>query len=374
MRGRTDPQVSMLAFVDVESRIPFGHPLRTIKRFADAALAELSPLFDELYAQDGRVSIPPERLLKASLLISLYSVRSERAFCEELEYHLLFRWFLDMDLMEPSFDHSTFSKNRERLLRQRVSQQFFDAVVLQADRLHLLSDTHFTVDGTLIEAAASLKSFRPKDEPPEAPGAGPGAWSGGSRSNRWVDFHGEKRSNATHQSRTDPDARLCKKGPGKEAKLSYLGHALMENRNGLLVDFQITTATGTAERDVVPGLIEGAKQRGFHPQTLGADKGYDTTDCVAQLRAKGVTPHVAQNTGHGRRSAIDGRTTSWSGYAVSQRIRKRVEEIFGWMKTVGGFRKTRYRGLERVDFAGYLVATAYNLVRLARFARLPTAG
>ncbi len=365
MRGRTDPQVSMVAFVDLEARVPSDHPLRTIKHFADAALASLSPLFEQLYAEDGRPSIPPERLLKASLLMSLYSVRSERAFCEELDYHLLFRWFLDMDLVEPSFDHSTFSKNRERLLRHRVSQVFFDEVVRQADRLHLLSDEHFTVDGTLIEAAASLKSFRPKDEPPPPPRP-----DGGSPSNRWVDFHGEKRSNATHQSRTDPDARLCRKGPGKEAKLSYMGQALMENRHGLLVDFQMTVATGTAERDVVPRLIREARHRGFHPRTLGADKGYDTGDCVAQLRALGVTPHVAQNTSPGRSSAIDGRTTSWPGYAISQCIRKRVEEIFGWMKTVGVFRKTRYRGLERVDFAGYLVASAYNLVRLARLAPL----
>jgi transposase len=360
MRGRTDPQVNMLAFVDLESRVPLDHPLRTIKRFADEALASLSPLFDQLYAEDGRPSIPPERLLKASLLMSLYSVRSERALCEELDYHLLFRWFLDMTIVEPSFDHSTFSRNRERLLRQRVSLLFFDEVVRQADRLHLLSDEHFTVDGTLIEAAASLKSFRPRDEPP--PEHRP---DGGSPSNRWVDFHGTKRSNATHQSTTDPAARLCRKGPGKEAKLSYMAHALMDNRNGLLVDFQLTCATGTAERDVVPELIEGARQRGFHPRTLGADKGYDTQDCVAGLRTRGVTPHVAQNTSGGRRSAIDGRTTSWPGYAISQRIRKRVEEVFGWMKTVGGFRKTRYRGLERVDFAGYLVATAYNLVRLS---------
>ena len=365
MRGRTSAQGSMLAFLDPESRIPPNHPLRTIKRFADAALAELSPLFDQLYAAagEGRPSIPPERLLKASLLMSLYSVRSERAFCEELEYHLLFRWFLDMDLVEPSFDHSTFSKNRERLLRHRVSQRFFDEVVAQADGLDLLSDEHFTVDGTLIEAAASLKSFRPKDEPPAD---GPGT-PGENPSNRWVDFHGEKRSNATHQSRTDPDARLYKKGPGKEAKLSYLGHALMENRHGLLVDFAVTTATGTAECAVVPRLLAEAKRRGFHPKTLGADKGYDTHDLVAQVRAKGVTPHVAQNT-KGRRSAIDGRTTSWPGYAVSQRIRKRVEEIFGWMKTVGGLRKTRYRRLEKVDFAGYLVGAAYNLVRIARLA------
>src|ERR1700682_18284 len=368
MRGRREPQVSMLAFVDLESRVPLDHPLRTIKRFADDALATLSPLFEAMYADSGRPSIPPERLLKASLLMSLYSVRSERAFCEELEYHLLFRWFLDMDMVEPSFDHSTFSKNRERLLRHHARREFFDEVVRRASRLDWLSDDHSSVDGTRIEAAASLKSFRPKDEPPGDP---PGD---GNPSNRWVDFHGEKRSNATHQSRTDPDARLCRKGPGKEAKLSYMGQALMENRHGLLVDFQITTATGTAERDVVPGLIEEARLRGFHPKTLGADKGYDTQDCVAQLRAKKVTPHVAQNTTKGRRSAIDGRTTGRPGYPVSQRIRKRIEEIFGWMKTVGAFRKTRFRGLERVDFAGYLVATAYNLVRLVRLAPAESGG
>jgi len=368
VRGRTKKQASMLAFVNPETLIPSDHPLRTIKRFADAALLELSPLFDEMYAADGqgRASIPPERLLKASLLISLYSVRSERAFCEELPYHLLFRWFLDMDLLEPSFDHSTFSKNRARLLRHRVSREFFDAVVLQADRLHLLSDEHFSVDGTLIEAAASLKSFRPKDEPPP-----PKRSDGGSPSNRWVDFHGQKRSNATHQSTTDPDARLCRKGPGKEARLSYMGQALMENRHGMLVDFQVTAATGTAERDVVPRLINEARLRGFHPRTLGADKGYDTLECVRTLRAHGVTPHVAQNT-TGRRSAVDRRTTIGLGYVASQKVRKRIEEIFGWMKTVGGLRKTRYRGLERVDFAGYLVAAAYNLVRLARLTSIPT--
>jgi transposase len=371
MRGRQDPQVSMLAFVDMETRVPLDHPLRTIKRFADAALTKLSPLFDELYAADGtgRPSIPPERLLKASLLMSLYSVRSERAFCEELDYHLLFRWFLDMDLVEPSFDHSTFSKNRQRLLRARASQRFFDAVVLQADRLHLLSDEHFTVDGTLIEAAVSLKSFRPKDEPPDH---GVGS-AGDNPNNRWVDFHGQKRSNSTHQSRTDPDARLYKKASGQAAKLSYLGHALMENRTGLLVDFAVTTATGTAECAVVPGFVRALKERRFHPRTLGADKGYDTRELVAQVRAAGVTPHVAQNTS-GRRSAIDGRTTWRPGYAISQRIRKRVEEIFGWMKTTGGLRRTRYRGLEKVDFAGYLVGAAYNLVRLARLAPALQAG
>src|SRR6059058_4331581 len=366
MRGRRNPQASMLAFVDLEERVPPHHPLRTMKRFADRALADLSPTFDAMYGDGGRPSIPPERLLKASLLISLYSVRSERAFCEELTYHLLFRWFLDMDLLEPSFDHSTFSKNRARLLRHRVSREFFDAVVLQADRLHLLSDEHFSVDGTLIEAAASLKSFRPKDEPPP-----PKRPDRGSPSNRWVDFHGQKRSNATHQSTTDPDARLCRKGPGKEARLSYMGQALMENRHGMLVDFQVTTATGTAERDVVPRLINEARLRGFHPRTLGADKGYDTRECVRTLRAHGVTPHVAQNT-TGRRSAVDRRTTTGLGYMASQKVRKRIEAIFGWMKTVGGLRKTRYRGLERVDFAGYLVAAAYNLVRLARLTSIPT--
>jgi transposase len=327
MRGRREPQLSMLAFVDLDARIPPDHPLRTIKRLADGALATLSPVFDRMYAAGGRPSIPPERLLKAGLLIALYSIRSERAFCEELDYHLLYRWFLDMDLLEPSFDASTFSKNRRRLLAHAVAQRFFDEVVLAADRLRLLSDEHFTVDGTLIEAAASLKSFRRKHEalrtqPADDPG------------NPTIDFRGERRSNSTHASTTDPEARLMRKGKGKEAKLAYLGHALMENRNGLLVDFQVTPATGTAERDVVPILLDEARHRGFHPRTLGADKNYDTRECVHVMRQRKVTPHVAQNTTR-RRSAIDGRTTSWPGYAVSQRIRKRVEEVFGWMKTVG---------------------------------------
>jgi transposase len=365
MRGRQDPQVSMLAFVDMETRVPLDHPLRTIKYMADEALAELSSLFDAMYAEDGRPSIPPERLLKASLLISLYSVRSEQAFCEQLDYNLLFRWFLGMNAVEPSFDRSTFSKNRERVLQHDVGCQFFDAVVRRADERGLLSDEHFTVDGTLIEAAASLKSFRPKDQPPsDEPPDDPG--------NPTVNFRGERRSNATHQSTTDPEARLAKKGKGKEAHLAYAGHALMENRNGLLVDFQVSQATGTAERDVVPQLIEEARERGFHPRTLGADKSYDTRDCVADLRQRNVTPHVAQNTAR-RRSAIDRRTTRHAGYRMSQWIRTRIEEIFGWMKTVGGFRRTRYRGLQRTQLAGYLVATAYNLVRMARLVAPPSA-
>jgi transposase len=359
MRGRRSPQASMLAFVDLEERVPPHHPLRTIKRFADHALAKLSPTFDAMYGTAGRPSIPPERLLKASLLISLYSVRSERAFCEQLNYDLLWRWFLDMSLMEPSFDQSTFSKNRDRLLKHVVAQQFFDEIVRQADALGLLSDEHFTVDGTLIEAAASLKSFKAKDKPPSdtPPPDDPG--------NPTINFRGEKRSNATHQSTTDPEARLAKKGRGFESKLAYMGHALMENRHGLLVDFQLTHATGTAERDVVPQLLYDAELRGFHPRTLGADKAYDARACVATIRENGVTPHVAQNTS-GRRSAIDRRTTRHPGYAISQRLRKRVEEIFGWLKSVGGFRRTRYRGLARTQLAGYLVAAAYNLVRVAR--------
>lgn len=358
MRGRQEPQVSMLTFIDAETRVPPNHPLRTIKRVADQALKELSPAFDRMYAEVGRPSIPPERLLKASLLIALYSVRSERAFCEELDYNILFRWFLDMDLMEPSFDPTTFTKNRERLLRHQVGQQLFDEVAAVADERGLLSDEHFTVDGTLIQAAASLKSFKRTDgNPPQPPPDDPG--------NPSINFHGERRTNATHRSTTDPQARLFRKGNSQEAKLAFMAHALMENRHGLLVDFQVTEATGTAERDMARQLLAEAKADGFHPTTLGADKNYDTRQCVAELRQLGVTPHVAQNTSR-RRSAIDGRTTRHPGYVTSQRLRKRVEEIFGWMKTVGGFRQTRYRGLDRTGLAGYLVATAYNLVRLVK--------
>ena len=358
MRGRREPQVTMLAYVDLEERVPADHPLRTIKALADSALAQLSAEFDRMYAEVGRLSIPPERLLKASLLIALCSVRSERAFCEELDYNLLFRWFLDMQLMERSFDPTVFTKNRKRLLEHRAGQQLFDEVVAEAQGRGLLSDEHFTVDGTLIEAAASLKSFKHRDGDPSPP-------TDDDPGNPSVDFHGEKRSNATHQSTTDHEARLYRKGKGKEARLVFMAHALMENRNGLLADFQVTQATGRAERDAVPVLLDQARERRFHPKTLGGDKGYDTRECVATMRQRGVTPHVAQNTS-GRSSAIDGRTTRYAGYSVSQHIRKRVEEVFGWMKTVGGFRRTRYQGLDRTGLAGYLVATAYNLVRMAK--------
>ena len=356
----------MLAYVDLEARVPADHPLRTIKHLVDQALAALSGTFDRMYAQDGRPSIPPERLLKASLLIPLYSIRSEREFCEQLNYNLLFRWFLDMEFMDPSFAPTTFTKNRQRFLKHRVGQDLFDEIVADAHERGLLSDEHFTVDGTLIEAAASFKSFKPKDGPPPPT-------TDDDPSNPSVDFHGEKRSNATHQSTTDPEARLYKKAKGKESKLAFLGHALMENRQGMLVDFQITGANGTAERDVVPKLLREAKERHFRPKTLGGDKGYDTRDCVRQMRKEQVTPHVAQNDKRRGGSAIDGRTTRHPGYAVSQRLRKRVEEIFGWMKTVGGFRKTRYRGIERTGLCGHFVGTAYNLVRMSRILAKPAA-
>ena len=357
MRGRREEQEVMLAHVDMEGRVPQDHPLRTIKNVADEALARLSTEFDRMYSKVGRASVPPERLLKASLLISLYSVRSERAFCEELEYNLLFRWFLDMNLMERSFDPTVFTKNRKRLLEHRVGQALFDAVVWEADRQGLLSDEHFSVDGTLIEAMASIKSFRRRDEEKKDPPDDDG--------NPWVDFRGERLRNETHGSRTDPEARLMRKGKGREARLSFMGHALMENDNGLLMDFVVSLATGRAEREAVPVLLDEVRQRGYHPRTLGGDKGYDTRECVRAMRDRGVTPHVAQRV----YSAIDGRTTRHEGYRRSQRIRKRVEEVFGWMKTVGGLRRSRYRGVERTGLAGYFVATAYNLVRLANLLR-----
>ncbi len=313
MRGRKDPQATMLAFVDLEERVPHDHPIRIIKALADRALERLSREFDRMYSRVGRTSVPPERLLKASLLISLYSVRSERAFCEEMEYILLFRWFLDMNLVERSFDPTVFTKNRRRLLKHRIGQALFDEVVLEADRQGLLGDEHFSVDGTLIEAAASIKSFRREDadrEEPDDPG------------NPTVDFRGERLSNRTHRSSTDPEARLV-----------FMGHALMDNGEGLLMDFVVGGASGTAERDAVPVMLDDARKRGFRPRTLGADRGHDTRRRVREMRIRGVTPHVARRA----RSATDGRTTRHPGYARSQRVRKRVEEIFGWMKTVGSF-------------------------------------
>ncbi len=265
MHGRHDPQATMLAFVDLEERVPNDHPLRTIKTVADEALERLSPEFDRMYSKVGRASVPPERLPKASLLISLYSVRSERAFCEELEYNLLYRWFLDMNLMERSFDPTVFTKNRQRLLKHSIGQALFDEVVWEADREGLLSDEHFSVDGTLIEAAASIKSFKRREQERQSSDDDP---SGPSE-----DFRGERLRNETHESRTDPDSRLMRKGKGKEAKLVFMGHALMENRNGLVMDFVVSEATGTSERDAVPVLLDGARERGFRPRTLGGRQG-----------------------------------------------------------------------------------------------------
>jgi transposase len=362
MRGTDTKQSSMLCLMSPESAVPKGHPLRQIKPIADQALAELSPVFDAMYSGIGRPSIPPERLLKATLLMAFYTVRSERMLCEQLEYNLLFRWFLDMDMTEPAIDHTTFSRNRERLLSHDVAGRFFAVVVDQARRAKLLSSEHFSVDGTLIEAWASLKSFQAKDkkrrrDPPDDPG------------NPSVDFRGEQRSNQTHASTTDPDAKLMRKGPGKEAKLSYSGHALMENRNGLLVDLRIDAADGTAERRVALAMLDTLSPG--RPITLGADKGYDTREFIAACRARNVVPHVAQYHAPRRSSAIDARTTRHAGYVVSQRKRKLVEEIFGWMKSIGGLRRTRFRGLARTRLAAYFVGAAYNLLRMAKLSPLP---
>jgi transposase len=362
MRGLQDKQTSMWAFVSIEERIPIEHPLRRIKKLADQRLVKLSPVFNRMYSQVGRPSIAPERVLKSLLLMALYSVRSERQLCEQLGYNLLFRWFLDMELEEKSFDATVFSKNRERLLEHEVGRLFFDTVVKQAREANLISEDHFSVDGTLIEAWASLKSFRPKgedrsrDKDPGDPG------------NRWVDFHGEKRSNDTHESKSDPESLLARKGPGKEAKLCYGAHALMENRNGLLVDLRVTQATGTAEREAAAEMIKRQRQKGVKVKSLGADKNYDTHGFVDFLRGRKIVPHVAANTKRKGGSAIDGRTTRHRSYSISQKIRKKIEEIFGWMKTVGGFRKTRYRGTGRTQLAAWWVGAAYNLVRMAKLA------
>jgi transposase len=362
MRGSTDRQMGMLLGVTAEQLVPADHPIRRIRRLVDQALVELSPTFAQMYQDGGRPSIPPEHLLKGSLLIALYSIRSERQFCERLQYDLLFKWFLDLNIADPAWDASTFSKNRQRLLDQDVARRFFAAVLAEAKRRRLLSADHFTVDGTLLEAWASLKSFVPKDttkadDAPAPPAAGGG---GGGGKDVEVDFHGEKRSNVTHASTTDADARLAKKGPGKEAKLCYLGNVLMENRTGLVVDVETLVASGTGEVDAALTMLD--RLGGTHQRTLGADKGYDQQRLVDGCRTRQVTPHVAQK----KDAAIDGRTTRHAGYAVSQRLRKRVEEIFGWEKTVGGLRKLRYRGLEKVAFTCTFTAAVYNLVRMAK--------
>lgn len=353
MRGSHDETSHLFSYLSPDSRVRPDHPLRQIRALTDAAFAALSPQFDQVYSSMGRPSIPPEQLLRALLVQTLYSIRSERLLMEEIDYSILFRWFVGLGLDEPIWSHSTFSKNRARLLAGDVAAAFFDAVRGQAAAAGLLSDEHFTVDGTQLEAWASLKSFKRRDadagEPPDDPG------------NPTVDFRGERRSNATHASTTDPDAQLYKKADGQKSVLAYLGHVLMENRHGLIVNACVTAATGTAEREAAAIMLAVERR----PQTLGADKNYDVASFVATLRARGTTPHVAQKTQY---TAIDRRTTRHPGYGVSQQKRKLVEQAFGWMKTVGLLRKLRHRGGELVDWIFTFTATVYNLVRLRTLA------
>jgi transposase len=358
MRGKKDEQQAMMFVVSMEEMVPREHPIRAIKKLADVELARLDSVFERMYGKTGRPSIPPERLLKASLLMALFSVRSERQLCEQLKYNFLYRWFLDIGVNEDPFDASVFAKNRERLMKEKIAQQFFDQIVWTARENQLLSSEHFTVDGTLIDANASLKSFKRKDRqdddtPP-------------SSRNESVDFHGEKRANDTHESTTDSQSRLYRKGPNKEAKLSYSAHVLMENRNGLCVDISVSQANGHAEVAEGINLVRRIRDQGVGIKTVGADKGYDRADFVEPLRDEGITPHVAAKV---KGSALDERTTRHKGYEISQRCRKKVEEIFGWMKTIGGFRRTRYRGQDRTGLSAYLVAAAYNLVRMSKLMR-----
>ncbi len=360
MRGADTEQSSMFSYISAERRVPSDHPLRAIRVMADTALRDLDERFKQIYAALGRPSIPPERLLRALLLQVLYTVRSERLLMEQLDYNFLFRWFVGLSIDDPVWDVTVFTKNRDRLLKGEVAEAFFAAVLAQAHRRELLSDEHFTVDGTLIEAWAGQKSFKRKDAeagqtPPhdEDPG------------NPTVDFHGEQRRNDSHQSTTDPEARLARKGKGKEAKLSYTGHVLMENRHGLAVNCCVTQATGRAEPEAALAMVEEIP--GWHRITLGADKGYDRKELVKEMREHAVTPHFACKP----TTIIDQRTTRHPGYVISQRKRKRVEEIFGWVKTVGGLRKTRHRGVARVDWMFSLALAAYNLVRLRNLASAP---
>lgn len=358
MRGRKIAQTNFLTLLNIEERIPRTHPIREVKRMIGEVFGRLDDHFEDLYADKGRNSIPPERLLGAKVLMALYSVRSERQFCERLQYDLLFQWFLDInpDEVEALFEASTFSKNQQRLLGQATADIFFAAVVQIAQERQWVSNEHFSVDGTLIEAWASLKSFRPKDDQ-QGPGAG----------NGWQDFHGEKRSNQTHQSTTDEEARLLRKGPGKEAKLCFAAHAVMENRHGLCVDLQVTASVGVTEPQTALSQLQNLAAAGLKPKSAGADKNYHSKEFVQGCRALGVAPHVAEVAGRKVRG-LDGRTTKAKGYQTSQRIRKRIEEIFGWTKTIGGLRKTRYRGVERTHGCAQVVAATYNLLRMAKLA------
>ena len=353
MRGHDEQTGHMFSYLSPEQRVPSDHPLRAIRQMTDRVLAKLSRKFTAMYSKIGRPSIAPEQLLRALLLEVLYTVRSERMLMEQLEYNLLFRWFVGLNMDDPVWDPTVFSKNRDRLLSADVAALFFQQVLAEAKARDLVSDEHFTVDGTLLEAWASLKSFKAAGAEDPPPSDDPG--------NPTVNFHGETRTNATHASTTDPDAKLARKGAGKEAKLSYTGHVLMENRHGLVVDAVVDLATGTAERDAAFEMAAGIPGEGR--VTVGGDKNYDTADLVEKWRGLNVTPHVAQNNKR-RRSAIDERTTRHPGYLISQKKRKCVEEIFGCLKTVGGLRKLRHRGLERVGWMFTFGVAAYNLVRI----------
>lgn len=354
MRSKDLQKTAMWSYVSPEARVPADHPLRPLREIVNAVLTRLSPEFNKIYSTFGRPSIPPERLLRALLLQVLFTVRSERMLMEQLNYNMLFRWFVGLNMDDPVWDVTVFTKNRERFLEGEIAEKFFAAVLDHARKFDLLSDEHFTVDGTLVEAWASHKSFRPKDDDKLPP-------SGGSEKNPDVDFKGRKRSNDTHASTTDPDARLYKKSAGSPAKLGYLGNVMTENRNGLVIDSELTMATGTAEREAALAMVW--RLPGGSRITLGADKGYDAAGFVEELRSANVTPHIAQND-TARRSAIDVRTTRHAGYSISQRKRKRVEEVFGWGKVVGTMRKVKLRGLERVSGLFTFAVAAYNLVRM----------
>lgn len=360
MRGSDEQSAELFSYVSCEARVPPDHPLRAIRMIVDEALEVLSPEFQKLYSSTGRPSIAPEKLVRALLLQAFFSIRSERQLMEQLDYNLLFRWFVGLSMDASVWDASVFSKNRDRLLEGDVASKFMSAVLNQKRIRDLLSDEHFSVDGTLIDAWASMKSFRRKD--------GSDDDSGASGRNAERDFKGQKRSNKTHASTTDPDARLYRKGNGQSSRLCFMGHTLMENRNGLIVDARLTLASGTAEREAALAMLKPRAKRRI---TVGADKAYDVSAFVNDLRRCNITPHIAVNnhitkTGKRRKSAIDGRTTRHAGYAVSQTIRKRIEEGFGWVKSVGGLAKTRHRSSERVGWMFTLNLAAYNLVRIPK--------
>ena len=351
MRGEDAGQVAVFSYVSPEQRVPKDHPLRPLLRIVNDVLGRMSPLFEKLYSHTGRPSIPPEKLLRALLLQVLYTIRSERMLMEQLDYNLLFRWFVGLNMDDLVWDATVFTKNRDRVLGGEVAEVFFQEVLAEARRRGLLSDEHFTVDGTLIEAWASHKSFKPKDQSDSDEGG----------SNPSVDFRKQRRTNDTHASRTDPDARLYKKSRGAESRLCYMGHLMIDNRHGLATNACVTIASGTAEREAAVQMAGEIPGRGR--VTLAADKGYDTRDCIRKLRDRNITPHVAQNDTN-RRSAIDRRTTRHPGYTVSQKKRKLVEQMFGWAKTVGLMGKTRHRGTQRVDWMFIFTAAAFNLVRM----------